>query len=227
MHICISLFTKTQPRGTVDDQWADGFAPRFFLRLPCCFLLCTVKWLFCPFGPRVDHRSILHFNRTFSIFLLVSATLSYLSSVVLEPALSSTVLELAFSCCHFLVSHGFRLAAHLSDHRNHCRSSLYFDCILLVFVMLSLMGSIFSDFVLLLALVFRRSSSQGNFSVKRRCRGLKPRNRSNCGRITLETVGAICARIKGFINNQRNIENGYPSEVVVNISQLLFFAVLG
>lgn len=113
----------------MDDQWGDRFTPRFFLCFPCCYLHCAVEWPFCHFHPHVHHRPTLYFGCMFYLFLFVSAALTHLSS---------TVLELAFSHCHFLVSHGFRLVAHLSDHRNHCRSSLYFDCILLIFFMLSL-----------------------------------------------------------------------------------------
>ncbi|KAB2622415.1 hypothetical protein D8674_024597 [Pyrus ussuriensis x Pyrus communis] len=136
--------------------------------------------------------------------------------------LSSIVLELVISRSQFLVPHGFRLALQRLNHRNDHSSGLYFDCILSVFVSVSVYtGSLIPAASVL---VKPQKTPEVNFLKVVLLLGFAAqkiklsRNRNSGVPVTLETVGDICVAIKGFTNEQKAIENGIPSEWLIFVA---------
>ncbi|RXH74014.1 hypothetical protein DVH24_016836 [Malus domestica] len=102
---CPYVTSKVVPRGTVDDQCADHFAPGFLLGFLLCDLLCTVRLRFSPLDARVDHRcatpapplffSLFPFRFHFSHASIIdgpafaSLSLAVLSSAILNSSFVS------------------------------------------------------------------------------------------------------------------------------------------
>ncbi|RXI01201.1 hypothetical protein DVH24_001435 [Malus domestica] len=145
----------------------------------------------------------------FSIFLFVSAVVSQISLLLFSnsPFLAPSFWSRKRS--QFLVPHGFRLALQQLNHRNDHSSGLYFDCILSVFVSVSVYAG---------SLIPAVQFSEACFAPRFAAQKIKlSRNRNSGVPVTLETVGDICVAIKGFTNKQKAFENGIPSEVVLHI----------